>query len=229
TLVRDLHAEPAAYRRFGKRPLAPFVRVDRWCAQLPPRAWTRIEVRDGEKGPLVVDVALTQVLAITERSDPESKEVLVITRRTEDDGNVVHDYWLSNAAPDTAPAEFARAAKARVRIEECLQRGKSEAGMADYETRSWEGWHHHQTLSLLAIWFLVQERFRGEKKDAEPHSATTPRRHCHAALQRHRPPHSRTPGSRNPDPTHPKRISQVLPLEKTQTLAAVARATAEMN
>lgn len=229
TLVRDLQAEPPSYRGFGKRPLAPFARVDRWCARLPVEAWTRIEVRDGEKGPVVVDVAVTRVLAITERPHPESDEMLVVTRRTEDDGNVVHDYWLSNAAPETPYAEFARAAKARVRIEECLQRGKGEAGMADYETRSWEGWHHHQTLSLLAIWFLVQEHLRGGEKDAEPHSAATSHRHRNAALQRHRPSHSRTPGSRNRDPTHPKRIRQVLPLEKTQTLAAIACATAEMN
>jgi SRSO17 transposase len=59
--------------------------------------------------------------------------------------------------------EFARVAKAKHRIEECLQRGKGEAGLSDYEVRTWEGWHHHQTLALIATWFLTQEKRRGGK------------------------------------------------------------------
>ena len=53
-------------------------------------------------------------------------------------------------------------AKAEHRIEECFQRGKSEAGMADYEVRTWSGWHHHQTLSMIATWFLVTESLEGK-------------------------------------------------------------------
>src|SRR5262249_8625492 len=54
TLVRDLAAEPPPWSGRGRRPKAPFVRVDRWCAALPERAWQTVEVRAGEKGPLVV-------------------------------------------------------------------------------------------------------------------------------------------------------------------------------
>ncbi len=35
--------------------------------------------------------------------------------------------------------------------------------MAEYQVRNWIGWHHHQTLSLLAVWFLTQEDVRGKK------------------------------------------------------------------
>jgi len=44
----------------------PFQRVDRWCAELPEDSWTRIEVRDGEKGPLVVEAEKRRVQARTE-------------------------------------------------------------------------------------------------------------------------------------------------------------------
>jgi SRSO17 transposase len=229
TLVRDLQAQPPPYRGFGKRPLAPFVRVDKWCANLPPEAWTQIEVRDGDKGPLVVHVAKTRVLAITERAHPESEEMLVVIRRVEEDGQVIHDYCLSNGEPETPLGEFARVAKARGRIEQCLQRGKSETGLADYETRSWPGWHHHQTLSLLASWFLVLERIRGEKKDADHYALAAPRRDRHSSIQRRWPAQSGTLGPRNANPTHSQRIRQVLSLENTQPLAAAARAAAEMN
>jgi hypothetical protein len=39
--------------------------------------------------------------------------------------------------------------------------------LGQYEVRSWVGWHHHRTLSLLALWFLAFERQRqGEKSPA---------------------------------------------------------------
>ena len=75
------------------------------------------------------------------------------------------DFYLSNAVPETPLVAFARVAKAEHRIEECLQRSKNEAGLADYEVRNWTGWHHHQTLSLIATWFLVTETHRGKKMD----------------------------------------------------------------
>ena len=50
-------------------------------------------------------------------------------------------------------------------IEELLEEGKQEVGLSHYEVRSWTGWHHHMTLSLLALWFLQLERLRlGKKK-----------------------------------------------------------------
>ncbi len=55
--------------------------------------------------------------------------------------------------------------KSQHRIEECLRRAKSEAGLGSYQVRTWEGWHHHQTLSLVATWFLTQETRRGKKSD----------------------------------------------------------------
>lgn len=47
--------------------------------------------------------------------------------------------------------------------EDCLKRAKSEAGLADYEVRTWPGWYHHQALSLIAAWFLTEETRRGKK------------------------------------------------------------------
>jgi SRSO17 transposase len=54
-------------------------------------------------------------------------------------------------------------AKAEHRIEECLKRSKSEAGLGHYQVRNWDGWHNHQALSLIATWFLLLEARRGKK------------------------------------------------------------------
>ncbi len=93
------------------------------------------------------------------------EEVLVAVRY-EENGQWKYDYYLSNAARATPLAEFARVAKAEHRIEECLKRGKSEAGLGDYQVRNWRGWHHHMALSLLALWFLAGEARRGKKAGA---------------------------------------------------------------
>jgi SRSO17 transposase len=172
TLVRDLDAPPPPYGGRGRYPKSPFMRVDRWCAALPPSAWATIEVRDGEKGPLVVEGVKARVLAKTERGPDASEEVLVIFRERQEDGTIKHDYSLSNGPWETPLSEFARVAKAEHRVEECLQRAKSEAGLADYQVRTWIGWHHHQTLSLIAAWFLTQEKRRGEKIHPGHHRAS---------------------------------------------------------
>lgn len=165
TLVRDLEAEPPPYSGRGRHPVIPFQRVDRWCAAVSENAWTEVTVRDGEKGPLVVQTVKRRVQAKTEKRRVGSEELLVVVRTRQQDGTWKHDYHLSNAAPETPLAEFARVANAEHRIEECFQRAKGEAGLADYEVRTWRGWYHHQTLAMIATWFLSVEARRGKKMD----------------------------------------------------------------
>jgi SRSO17 transposase len=179
TLIRDLQVEPPPYAGHGRRPKAPWQRVDAWRSALAKKAWTTIDVRDGAKGPLAVEAAHVRVRAKTAPGDgavlEEYDETLIVIRERQADGSLKHDDYLSNAPPETALAEFCRVAKAAHRIEECLRRAKSEAGLADYEVRTWRGWHHHQTLSLLATWFLTQETRRGKKIHARAHAAADPR------------------------------------------------------
>jgi SRSO17 transposase len=113
-----------------------------------------------------------RVVSRTHRRQQGDEELLAVMRyRDRDQDAVVKvDYYLSNAAPETPLGELARGAKAEHRIEACLQRSKSEAGLADDEVRNWTGWQHHQTLSLLATWFLVRETQRGKKMDACHHA-----------------------------------------------------------
>jgi SRSO17 transposase len=166
TTIRDLEGEIPPGRR--KR---PFERVDKWTASLSNEAWTRVDVRDGEKGPIVVEAAKTRVRAKTDKQRIGPEELLFVTRTVEGDGKVDHDYYLSDAPPQTPLEELARVAKAEKRVEESIKRAKSEAGLSDYQVRSWTGWHHHQTLSLMASWFLTLEGRRGKKGDARDDGA----------------------------------------------------------
>jgi SRSO17 transposase len=163
TLVRDLDASPPPSGGSGRPRKVPFQRVDGWMKTV--KNWTRIEVRPGEKGPLVVEVVKARVQTKLGRSNgPE--ETLVIFRERQGRKTIKHDYCLSNAPFDTPLREFARVLSAEHRIEECLRRAKGEAGLGQYQVRTWVGWHHHQALTLIATWFLTQEKRRGEKSGA---------------------------------------------------------------
>ena len=60
-------------------------------------------------------------------------------------------------------AELARVIKAGACIEASFKRGKGEVGMDEYQVRTWQGWHHHMALSLMAMWFLIGETHRGQQ------------------------------------------------------------------
>jgi SRSO17 transposase len=165
TLVRDLDAAPPPYGGSGQPPKVPFQRVD--TRMKTAKNWTRIEIRPGEKGPLVIEAVKARVQTkLRRRNGPE--ETLVIFRERQGRKTLKHDYCLSNAPFDTPLREFARVLNAEHRIEECLRRAKGEAGLAHYQVRTWEGWHHHQTLALIATWFLTVEKRRGEKSGTVP-------------------------------------------------------------
>jgi len=162
TTIRDLEEPVPTYGGHGRRPKAPFRGVRSWCAALPAGAWTKLTVRDAEKGPLEVEIVARRVESKVDRRVVGFEETLVVIRYV-DGGVLKHDYYLTNAPRDTRLSEFARVAKASQRVEECLKRSKGEAGLGAYQVRNWRGWHHHMALSLIATWFLVVESQRGKK------------------------------------------------------------------
>jgi len=96
TSVRDLTATAPPSGRGGRRRV-PFTSVHEWCSALAESAWETAEVRDGEKGPLVVQVTWTLVQARTEGRVSDVPELLVVFRERQGDGSCKHDYLLSNA------------------------------------------------------------------------------------------------------------------------------------
>lgn len=171
-LVRDLEEvveQPA--RRHGSPKKAPWRSVKAWAEAQPAWRWRRLLVRAGEKGPLEVDAVMARVQTMQDdRVGPEER--LVVMRSVADPKEV----WYRLAGPEEVELkEAVRAGSERHRAEQVLQEGKGEVGLGQYEVRSWVGWHHHVTLSLLALWFLSLERARvgGEKGggDGEPAAA----------------------------------------------------------
>ncbi len=214
-LVRDLEAAPPNYQGRGAAPKVPFQRVDKWRDALADDAWTKIKVRDAEKGPLEVEVAACRVQAKINQRVMKYEETLVIIRCLDEEDATKYDFYLSNAPRKTPLQEFARVATAAHRVEEAIKRGKSEAGLSHYEVRNWRGWHHHQVLSLIATWFLVRESHRGKKILTGNHRATNSRWHRHALASRLRLRYSDENRPQQNTSFAPQRTSSFLPLQST--------------
>lgn len=165
TQIRDLRATPP--RRQGQRgrhPLPPWQSVQAWAASQPPAAWTRFEIRAGEKGPLRVEAAQTRVCTRDGRKTGDEERLVVI--RTVEAAEAKTWYTFSNAEDETPLLRVVWAHAQRHWEEAGFREGKGEVGLDEYEVRGWRGWHHHMTVSLLALWFLALERC--EQKEATP-------------------------------------------------------------
>ncbi|MGH9785223.1 MAG: IS701 family transposase [Terriglobia bacterium] len=167
THIRDLDAVPPKRpSRLGPPTKPPFLPVLAWAKAQPRSSWTRLQIRDGEKRPLEVEAILARVQCRFERRVGR-EETLLVTRTI--GPNPEYKAWLGNPRLKAPIEKLAWVASMRHRIEEFIEWGKQDAGLAAYEVRSWVGWHHHMTLSLLALGFLTLEHKRLEKKEANPH------------------------------------------------------------
>ena len=138
------------------------VTVEAVAAALPAKAWQRRTFREGTKGMQVAEFARLRVVA--ERDDLPGPELWLVVQRGCDQQPEMK-YYLSNAALDCPLLVMVRVGHTRWPIEDCFLRGKDELGLGDYEVQGWWGWHHHQTLVMLALWFLVVQQRRLGKKN----------------------------------------------------------------
>src|SRR5258706_2941609 len=134
---------------------------------LSRKKWTRVRTRDGEKGPIVVNAFKLRVTtrAGSGKRSAGRRETLLVTQQGEE-----RWYYLSNARGSSV-AKMAKAAACRHYVEQSLGLAKGDVGLDEYEVRSWVGWHHHMTLSLLSLFFLIRERL-ALKKNTGDHRAS---------------------------------------------------------
>jgi SRSO17 transposase len=151
TSIRDLGEAPVEGRR---RP--PWRRADAWAKAQPRRCWRKIRLGAGSKGPKVVWAAEAWVQTKDEDGCVGPRERLVVIRTVDQEPRVW--YTLSNAPAAVPLAKVVAVQGRRHGAEELFGAGKGEVGLGHYEVRSWVGWHHHMTLSLLALWFLEREK-----------------------------------------------------------------------
>lgn len=125
-------------------------------AALPKEAWQRIGVSEGEKGVIQYNWAAVRVSEKVGRL-PRA-ELWLLARCSLSDGQMA--YYLCHAPQDTSLRQLAKVASSRFTIEQCIKEAKSDAGMDEYEVRTWPSWHRHITLSMMASGWLGSVRRR---------------------------------------------------------------------
>ena len=126
--------------------------------------WRRLCVGQGAKGPLWYEFAAVRVWAV--RHGEAGRPIWLLVRRSLEAEPEIK-YYVSNADETTPLEVLARVACMRHKVEDFFEDSKTYLGMAQYETRSWIGWHHHMSLVALAHLFITLTRRDLQKKTPE--------------------------------------------------------------
>lgn len=138
---------------------------------LRPEVWNRLSAGSGSKGERLYDwtrLSLRDLSTVHPTLAPLIEpgfDRWFLARRNLDDPSEIA-YYVVFAPQPTTLAEAVRVAGSRWVIETSFEAVKGEAGLDEYETRSWTGWYRHITLSLLAHAFLSIVCSREAKKGA---------------------------------------------------------------
>lgn len=157
----NLETPPTGRRgRPRRKPLevGPPVDVSEVSQSWPQVFWQRITWREGTKGPMTSRFAAARVLPSHSYQHGGVKEDLQWLMAEWPEGEPAPTkFWLANLPEDASLLSLVRLAKIRWWIEQGYQQLKDELGLDHYEGRSWQGWHHHVTMTMLAFAFLTLE------------------------------------------------------------------------
>jgi SRSO17 transposase len=142
---------------------------------LPPRAWRRLSAGAGTKGERLYDWAR---VPLVRPSEPSRERWLLVRRSIAEPADLA--YFVVFAPAGRRLLALARAAGRRWLVEECFEAAEQEVGLADYEVRSWRGWHRHATLAMLALALLAGLRagLNAAKGGGAPPAASSCRSAC---------------------------------------------------
>lgn len=136
------------------------------AADLAPEAWQRLSAGDGVQGPRWFDWAWREVWWEAGDDDTAAWSQWLLVRRSVKDPTDLDFYLVFAPRDGTSLAQVAEVAGTRWRIEDGFESAKGECGLDEYEVRSWDAWHRHITLALLAHVFLSVMRSHAVKKTA---------------------------------------------------------------
>jgi len=148
--VLDVQSNPLAWS--GPDPAqAPCSCLQERAQALPATAWQPITVAEGAQGQRSYLFACEPVY---DNRDKRPGIPLLALYRKNLDGREPR-YYYAHAPAATPLVRLAQVGASRWNIETELKTNKSDIGLDEYEARSWQGWHHHMTMCLLASAFLL--------------------------------------------------------------------------
>ena len=149
-------------------------RVKEVVEALSPDAWQRLSAGDGSQGQRLYDWQLVELSVWRHRGWQRA----LLVRRSMTDPTDLKVYRCHYPA-GTPVQTLVSVAGCRWTIETDIQEAKGEVGLDHYEVRSWDGWHRHISLALLAHAYLAVTKAASDAADLAaakggPRRQTTP-------------------------------------------------------
>jgi SRSO17 transposase len=132
------------------------ITVEKLVAGFGANDWTRCTLRDSTRGPLRVDIAHRRVWVWDGKEAAPRCWHLIVRREVGTPKRI--KYSLSNAAADTKLERLGQMQGQRYWVERAFEDAKGECGLADYQAVGWRAWHHHVSMVMLAMLFIVEQR-----------------------------------------------------------------------
>jgi SRSO17 transposase len=117
--------------------------------------WTVLKVRDTARGELWIKFATLRVYRIEDEL-PVTQSLWLCIRQELDSGEI--KFAFSNAPTNSPQKILANKMCTRYWVERAIEDAKGLAGLDEYQVIGWRGWHHHMTMTMLAMLFLVTLR-----------------------------------------------------------------------
>lgn len=157
--------DPAPYlpernSKFGRPPSrlqghSQSERIDSFFNGADAPEFKKVFVRQSTKGRIEVKASAVRIW-LWDGEEEKARQwwaVCVI-----DSDTAERKFFLSNAPASASLTELVRKHACRYWIERTFQDAKTSVGMSDYQARGWIAWHHHMSLVMLALLFLLKER-----------------------------------------------------------------------
>ena len=109
------------------------------------------------RGSLKLRVLRKSVDVWDKQSEQARRYELLVTENMDGEDR---KYSLTNEKPSTSTQRLSWMQRQRYWVERCFEDGKGQCGMADYQVRLWNAWHHHMALVMMAMLFMLTERLR---------------------------------------------------------------------
>jgi SRSO17 transposase len=138
------------------KPATASITVEKLAKGIPAEDWTRYILRDCTRGELRVDIVCRRVWLWDGKEERPRCWHLIVRREV---GSVkTIKYSLSNAPAGTLRLQVAQMQGQRYWVERAFEDAKGECGLADYQALGWRSWHHHVTIVMLAMLFILEQR-----------------------------------------------------------------------
>lgn len=138
-------------------------------AALPDAQWSIYTFRPGTKGGKTRQaVCLDAYIWNKHRAKTDEVEKIRLIISREVDGSevkysVTNDVAKDGYIPWTEESLLYRQMQ-RYWVERAIQDCKDTLGMADYQVRSWRAWHHHITLTIMALHYMLEQKVEHEEQ-----------------------------------------------------------------